>query len=429
MYKAEDAGSTSLYRQNIGPTPSFAPIRGQHDIDVVIIGGGLTGLSAALHLAEAGTSVAVLEARQPGWGASGRNGGQLNPGLKYNPDTIVEMFGAQKGKGLVDLAWGGPDFTFSLIRRLGIECDARQNGTLRAASHCKAVEVLKQTALNWQQYGMSVKLLGAGEIEAATGTARYRAAMFDPRGGDVNPLKFTQGLAAAAASAGAMIFGDSEVFSLTRNGPDWEAKTASASIRARRVLIATNGYTDDLLPSLRRSVIPVFSAIAATEPLSGQLAAEIMPTRSVLYESGNITVYYRIDAENRLLMGGRGPMTSLHSSALLPNLTRYACRLWPALHGVRWTNAWNGRVAMTEDHLPHFHNPAENLFACLGYNGRGVALSTSLGPALAKLLRGGAVEDFPLPATPIKPIAFHRFWPIGAKIAIWNGRIKDRLGI
>jgi glycine/D-amino acid oxidase-like deaminating enzyme len=276
---------------------------------------------------------------------------------------------------------------------------------------------------------MDVKLLDAGEIAVATGTERYAAAMFDPRGGDVNPLKLTQGLAAAAASAGATISGNSEVLSLNRNGAGWETKTASASVRAKRVLIATNGYTDNLWPSLRRSVIPVFSAIAATEPLSERLAAETMPTRSVLYESGNITVYYRIDAENRLLIGGRGPMAPLHSAELLPNLTRYAARLWPALSEVQWTNAWNGRVAMTEDHLPHFHNPAENLFACLGYNGRGVSLSTSLGPELAKVLQGGSLNDFPLPATQIKPIAFHQFWPIGAKIAIWNGRIKDHLGL
>jgi len=334
-----------------------------------------------------------------------------------------------RGKALVKLAWGGPDFTLSLIRRLGIDCDARQNGTLRAANHGKAVETLKQTVDRWQRYGMDVSLLDAAAIAAATGTERYQAAMLDPRGGDVNPLKFVRGLADAASSAGATIYGDSPARSLTSQNGGWVVETPNGSLGARRVLMATNGYTDNLWPGLRSSAIPVFSAIAATEPLSEKLVRQIMPTRSVLYESGNITVYYRIDAGNRLLIGGRGPMRPLFSANLLPNLTHYAERLWPSLANVRWTNAWNGRVAMTGDHLPHFHNPAQGLFAFLGYNGRGVSLSTALGPSLADLLQGGAVEDFPFPVTPISPIAFHRFWPIGAKFAIWNGRVKDRLGI
>lgn len=428
MHEKEAADPSSLYRTNTGSGPVFPALKEKTDVEVAIVGGGLTGLSAALHLAESGISCAVLEARQPGWGASGRNGGQLNAGLKYNPDVIETMFGKARGRQLVDLAWSSPDFTVSVIRRLEIDCDVRQNGTLRAASHGKAVDVLKLTAENWQRNGMNVQLLDAAAIAAATGTARYRAAMLDPRGGDVNPLKLSHGLAAAAAATGAAVYGDSAVISLEKQCGGWIVKTVRGSVSARRVLIATNGYTDDLLPGLRPSVIPVFSAIAATEPLADNISANIMPGRSVLYESGNITVYYRVDADNRLLIGGRGPMRSIHAASLLPNLTGYAARLWPALQNTKWDHAWNGRVAVTQDHLPHFHNPAEGLFAFLGYNGRGVALSTALGPHLARLLAGGAVGEFPFPVTAISPVAFHSFWPIGAKVAIWHGRIKDRLG-
>lgn len=429
MHDDEDASLSSLYRQAAGRGADFSALDGKHEVEVAIVGGGLTGLSAALHLAEAGTSVAVVEARQPGWGASGRNGGQLNPGLKFDPDALEAMFGPERGRALVDLAWRGPDFTLSLIHRLGIDCDARQNGTIRAASHGRAVDILKHTVEKWQHYGMPVRLLDASATTAATGTDRYRAAMLDLRGGDVNPLKLVRGLAAAASSAGAAIYGDSEVKSLADRSGSWVLETSRGSVAAKRVLIATNGYTDDLWPGLRRSVIPVFSAIAATEPLGGRQASQIMPSRSVLYESGNITVYYRMDAQNRLLIGGRGPMRPLFSADLLPNLTGYAKRLWPSLSQATWTHGWNGRVAMTGDHLPHLHNPAEGVFALLGYNGRGVALSTALGPHLAKLLQGGAVKDFPLAVSPVEPIAFHRFWPIGAKVAIWHGRMKDRLGI
>lgn len=404
---------------------SYAPLAGQIETEVAIVGGGFTGLSTALHLAEGGTDVVVLDAFQPGWGASGRNGGQLNPGLKFDPSEIEAMFGAVRGKALVDFAWAGPDFTMALIRRLGIACEARQNGTLRATASSKPIAALTRTADQCAQRGMPVRLIDGQDVAEMTGTDRYKAAMFDARGGDLNPLKFARGLAAAASGAGAVIFGDSHVISLEKRSQTWIVTTAKGTVRARRVLLATNGYTDGLWPKLKQTVVPVFSAIAATAPLPDRMSRDIMRSRSVLYESGNITVYYRVDAENRLLMGGRGPMRPISDPAVLPNLTTYAKRLWPALSDIQWTHAWNGRVAMTEDHLPHIHELAEGLLACLGYNGRGVALSTSLGAALAAALKTGALDGLPIPATPVKPIAFHGFWPLGVKAAIYKGRLKD----
>ena len=428
MHDREDSAPTNLYWA-AAPGADHAPLRGRTEVEVVVIGGGLTGLSTALHLAENGVSCLVLEARQPGWGASGRNGGQLNPGLKHDPDIIERMFGKTRGSRLVEIGWGSSEFALALIRRLGIDCDARQNGSLRAARHGSAAKVLAHTVESWRRHGLDVHLLDAGAVAEATGTTCYRAAMFDPRGGDVDPLKLTRGLAASAVAAGAIVLGDSIATSIEQAGSGWLVRTASGSVLARRVLLATNGYTDALWPGLRRSVIPVFSAIAATEPLADEVASTVMPSRSVLYEAGNITVYYRVDGQNRLLIGGRGPMRPVHRFSQLPNLTAYAASLWPVLRTAKWQYAWNGRIAMTRDHLPHFHNPAEGLFACLGYNGRGVGLSVSLGPHLARVLQGAPVAEFPLRATPISPIAMHGFWPIGARMAVWHGRMKDRLGL
>ncbi len=427
MYDNENPGPGNLYHAT-RPNTSYAPLRNHTETEVVIVGGGLTGLSTALHLAENGVDCTLLEARQPGWGASGRNGGQLNPGLKYDPDVILQKFGHARGARLVDMAWGSSEFTLSLIRRLGIDCDARQNGTLRAVSQQNMVEGLKHTVETWQRFGMEVQFLDEQAVAQRTGTSRYRAALLDPRGGDVNPLKLSQGLAAAAAAAGSTIHGDSKVLSMTRKSGHWHVATAQGSVTARRVLLASNGYTDKLCRGLARTVFPVFSAIAATAPLPAEIATRIMPTRSVLYEAGAITVYYRVDAQNRLLIGGRGPMTAIDRASRVPNLTDYAAGLWPTLKGVAWEYAWNGRIAMTRDHLPHFHNPQEGLFACLGYNGRGVALSTALGPHLADVLQGGRVENFPLPVTDISPVALHAFWPLGAKATIWHHRIRQRLG-
>ena len=158
------------------------------------------------------------------------------------------------------------------------------------------------------------------------------------------------------------------------------------TVRADKLVLATNGYTDDVWPGLRRSIVPVFSAIVASEPLPRRA----MPTRSVLYEMGRVTVYYRFDRANRLLMGGRSLQRDISDPRELQYLIDYAERLWPELRGVRWTHAWSGQLAITPDHYPHVHEPDESVLVCLGYNGRGVAMSTAMGPQLARRVIGGS---------------------------------------
>lgn len=419
----------SLYRETAGGTGNYPALAGARRARIAIVGGGFTGLSTALHLAEAGGDVAVLEACQPGWGASGRNGGQVNPGLKYDPDTIEALFGPDLGPRMVDFSHGAPDFTFDLIKRLSIACDARRNGTIRAAVRPKPAGAVRAAAEQCERRGMPVSILDAKAMAARTGTDRYIFGMFDARGGDLHPLKYALGLAAAAQKAGARIFGDSEVLSLGREAGRWLVKTGNGSLSAEKVLIATNGYTGTLWPGLKQSLVPVFSAIAATEPLPSAVAAAILPERPVVYEAGNITVYYRIDARNRLLMGGRGPMRPIENASAIGYLSDYARQLWPALAGTCWTHGWNGRVAITKDHLLHVHEPEDGILICLGYNGRGVAMASAMGSVLAKRLRRDETAPFPMPISQMKTIRFHRFWPLGVRAAILSGRLKDRFGL
>jgi glycine/D-amino acid oxidase-like deaminating enzyme len=175
--------------------------------------------------------------------------------------------------------------------------------------------------------------------------------------------------------------------------------------------------------------VPVFSAIAATEPLPDDIARQIMPTRSVLYENGRITVYYRVDASNRLLMGGRGPMRWIRHPSAVDYLMRYAARLWPPLRGIRWTHGWNSRLAITADHFPHVHEPGPGALVYLGCNGRGVALATAMGQQLARRLIEGEAAEIALPITTLKPIRFHALWPLAVKSVVLYGRIRDRLGL
>ena len=419
----------AVYCETAAHWSGGAPLLGDRSVDIAVIGGGITGLSTALHLAEAGCQVAVLEAHAPGWGASGRNGGQLNPGLKFDPDDIVRQFGAERGNRMVEFGWSSTTFTHQLIQRLGIDCDARQNGTLRAAANAHAEQSIRRTLAQSERWGMPVQGLSSARLAQLTGTGRYCEGMLDLRGGDLNPLKYVRGLAASVTQAGGEIFPDTQALSLNRQAGGWEILTAHGRMQAQQVLIATNGYTGELWPGLRQTVVPVYSAIAASEPLPPALADTILPGRQVVFETGRITVYYRIDSQGRLLMGGRGPMRPIESPAALGNLTDYARLLWPALGRTQWTHGWNGQVAITPDHHLHVHELAPGLLACLGYNGRGVALATAIGKALAERLAGANRDEFPMPFSPIRPMKFHRFWPVGVQFAIATGRIRDRFAL
>lgn len=419
----------SLYAETAVAPVMTPPLARDRSAAVAIIGGGFTGLSTALHLAERGVEAVVLEAQEPGWGASGNNGGQLNPGLKHDPDRIEADFGPEIGGRMISFAYGATNFTLDLIRRHQIPCEARQNGTLRAAHSEAAAVGVRRTAQACIRRGMPVKLVSREEIREMTGADRYLCAMLDARGGDLHPLSYARGLARAALSAGAAVHGETPALTLSREGARWRIATPRARVDAQKVLLATGGFTGDLWPGLRRTIVPVFSSIAATAPLPDDLARKIMPGRPVLYESGHITVYYRIDQRNRLLMGGRGPMHWIKGASDISYLTRYAERLWPQLAGVAWTHGWNSRLAITADHYPHVHAPAENLLISLGCNGRGVALSTALGGELARRLAEGEGARIDMPISGIRPMPLHGLWPLAVTATVLAGRARDRLGI
>jgi glycine/D-amino acid oxidase-like deaminating enzyme len=392
-----------------------------------VVGGGFTGLSAALHLAERGAEVVLLEAGEVGCGASGRNGGQVNPGLKPDPDETLRAYGADLGARMLGLAGNAPDVVFDLVRRHRISCDARRCGTLRAAVHPRHVAAIRATAGQYQRLGAPVEILGRQAVAQATGTDRYHGAMLDRRGGEVQPLSYARGLARAAVGAGAALHGGTRVHGLERAAHGWCARTATGGVVAAQALIATNGYTDDLWPRLRRSIVPVFSSIAATEPLPERIARQIVPGGQVVWESGAITVYYRMDSARRLLIGGRGPMREIGAPADIGYILRYAHRLWPALSEVSWTHGWGGQLAITRDHVPHVHAPAPGVWICLGYSGRGVALASALGAQLAGRIADPAAP-LDMPVTPVRPMALHALWPLGVRAAIVHGRIRDFLG-
>ena len=261
----------------------------------------------------------VLEAREPGWGGSGRNGGQVIPGLKYDPDDLEAMFGPERGAKLVDFAGRTADAVFDLIARHRMDVAHVREGWIQGAHSQPSIEEVKRRCEQWGARGAPVEFLDKAETDRHLGTTQYRAAWIDKRGGGVQPLSYARGLARAALAAGATIHGETRVTGLSRDGGKWVVTTRQgATVTADRVVMCTNAYAGDLWPRLRETVLAPNSYQIATEPLSDNVRKSILPFGQVSSDSRKLLIYFRLDDRGRLLVGGRGPLREPTSEAPPP---------------------------------------------------------------------------------------------------------------
>lgn len=419
----------SLWTATAAPTPAFPPLQGEVETEVAVVGGGVTGLSAALHLAERGIATVVLEAQAPGWGASGRNGGQLNPGLKHDPEAVVARFGPEMGERMLAVSGNAPSFAMNLVRRHAIACAAIQPGWIQPAHDAAALRVLETRAAQWARRGVAMRILDRAETAAHIGTDVYLGALLDPRGASVQPLDFTLGLARAAQVAGVVVHGGSPVKSLETRGETHILRVPQGVVRARRVLLCTNGYSDALVPPLARTLVPVRSVQVATEPLPERLRSRILPGGQTASDSRRVMVYYRLDPAGRLVMGGRGDYSDRITARLMENLRRVSREMFPFLATTPFRHAWGGFVAMTADHYPHLSELAPGVLSATGFNGRGLALATALGPVLADWAEGRPAAELAFAVTPARPIPFHALRKPAVRATVQLFRLRDALGI
>jgi glycine/D-amino acid oxidase-like deaminating enzyme len=292
------------------------------------------------------------------------------------------------------------------------------------------VALIARRARMWREFGVAARILDGAETRAATGTDFYTGGWIDPRGGQLQPLAYARELARVAAAQGARIFAQSPATRLERAGDGWAVAANGHAVRAASVLVCTNGYTDRLLPRLRRSYVAASSIICATTPLPAALRQQIMPSGMPISDARRLLNYMQIDPAGRFMIGARGSFGLHEPEPYFARLRRTAECIFPALRGVTWEDCWGGRFALTADHLPHLHNPAPGLYAVIGCNGRGVAMLSQLGRLVADLRSGAfTVEQSPVPVTPIAPIPFHSLRRIGLEaMGAWY-RMLDRVGM
>lgn len=393
----------SLWEGSAEERALSTPMLGDITTDVAIVGGGYTGLSTALHLAERGITCHVLEARQIGFGGSGRNAGLVNAGLWLPPQDVRAALGEQRGNRLVETLGNGPEYVFSLIERHQMRCEARRTGTIHAAHAPAGLAELKRRAAEWQRLGAPVHLLDAEETARRVGSKRFFGGLLDERAGTINPMGYARGLARAAQAAGAKLHTGVPVTRLKREGDRWHLETGAGRVVANAVVLATNAYTDDLWPGLKQSFTIIHYFQLATEPL-GARADAILPEGQGLWDTGRIMFSLRRDAFGHLIIGSMGRVIGDREGLSRRWAQRRLQRLFPELGAVSWEKAWHGQIAMTPDHLPRIHRLAEGLYTPIGYNGRGISPGTMFGKAMADLLAGGREEDLPLPVTDLKPV-------------------------
>lgn len=419
-----DPHSHGLWEISAPAAPQTSSLTASLTADVIIVGGGFTGCSAALHLAENGVKAVVLEAVEVGYGGAGRNVGLVNAGMWVMPSDLTRTLGTDYGQRLLTALGDGPQYVYSMINKYGIPCEAEPVGTLHCAVGQKGLEELQQREAEWQGLGAPVVLLNASDAAAKLGTSVYTGALWDKRAGTIQPLAYVRGLAKAALAAGARIFTGSPVLAVERSGSNWTARTASGSVTAPWVVMASDAYTrmDGPWPALRQEQVHLPYFNCATRPLSTEQLAGILPERQGCWDTRSVLHSYRLDHAGRMVIGSVGSFAGTGHAVHRAWAKRALAAIYPSLANVEFEAEWYGKIGLTADNLPRFHRLAPNVISFSGYNGRGISPGTVFGREIADHILGRkGAEDLPLPLTDPHDAKWQKaqeaFYSLGAQVS------------
>jgi gamma-glutamylputrescine oxidase len=373
--------------------PGRPPLRGDSRADVVVVGGGIAGVSAALHLAKRGYSVTLLEARSVGYGASGRSGGQTIFGLATSQKALTAQVGRDNARRLFDLSIEALDCTQELIRDYGIDCDYQGNHVHVATKQRHIRELQDWLEELHDDYGYrSPRLLNRDELQSHVRSDLYLAGLLDPRSGHLHPLKYTQGLARAAEREGARIFENSEVLRYVAGAPTSEVvvHTAAGRVTCKHLVLCGNAYINGVAPPLSRRILGVGTYIIATEPLEPARARALLPSNAAIADINWILDYFRLTADRRLLFGGRVSYSAMDPPRLSESMRKRMVRVFPRLNDVRVDFTWGGYLDITLSRAPDFGRLEPNVFYLQGFSGHGMTLTGLGGKLIAEAIAGTA---------------------------------------
>lgn len=426
------ASAASLWADTAEPLPAFPKLAGEAKADVVIIGAGYTGLSAAHHIAKSGLSPVVLEANHPGWGASGRNGGVITAKFRLSFRDIDAAHGRAMARRMYEIAHDSIEMVDELVSEFGItSARLTRSGQVKAA-HNQATLNSAIDEAEWMKREMGdteVRILDAHQVREETGSRSFVGGVLNPGSGGIHPLNYLRGLAKGVARRGVPIFQESPVLGLRRDGDGVIAETPGGSVRARQALIATNSYSDltSATAGLQRTLVPFRSALIATEKLSPNLAGSLMPTGRTYTETKRMMRWFR-KVDDRVIFGGRGAFGKQDSESAFDALRKAMVGIFPELADIPLAFKWSGLVAMTLDSVPHVGRLDDRTLYSFGYNGAGVAMSSLMGRYLAALVRGENVDLGLLDAGRLKTIPFYAFRePAVRAVAGWY-QFLDAIG-
>ncbi|MEM7547233.1 MAG: FAD-binding oxidoreductase [Pseudomonadota bacterium] len=399
-------------------------LEGDHRADIAIVGGGYTGLSAALHLAQRGYSVALADAQRVGWGASGRNGGQVGSGQRLDPEEMDHLVGRDASDRLWHLAEEAKVLVRDLINHHEIDCDYRP-GIIHAAHRARYIQAMKDEVTHLEErHGYETTFLPRDALQEIIASPAYHAGVIDPGGAHLHPLNYALGLAKAASNAGVRIFEQSEVTTVTETG----ITTAHGRIAADHIILACNGYLGNLMPEVAARVMPINNFIIATTPLDTDVATRVIANDMAVADTKFVVNYYRLSADRRLLFGGRESYGYRFPRDIKSFVRKAMIEIYPQLSDTPIDYGWGGTLAITMNRMPHFERLGKNVLSCSGYSGHGVAMATMAGALAAEAVAGQA-ERFDL----LRTIPHARFpggvalrWPLLVLAMVWYS-MRDRL--
>ena len=395
-------------------------LQGDHKTDIAIIGGGYTGLSAALHLSKMGKENVLLEAEDIGFGGAGRNVGLVNAGLWLMPEDVLRIVGSEYGENLIRILGASADLVFGLIEKYGIECEAIRNGTLHCADSRSGYKALQQREAQWLERGAPVRLLEQEEAAVKTGSNSFFGALLDKRAGTVQPLAYAYGLAGAALKEGAKLYNHSPVIEFDKGSDGWKLSTPTGSLTAKSVIIAVQGYAEHAFKEYQKNLVPFNYFQFATSPLPKKVLETVLPERQGAWDTNLILSSYRLDAAGRLIVGSVGMVEGFAWDIHENWVKRTIAKTFPQVGETPLDYGWYGRIAMTTNHIPRFHILDPSVAMVTSYNGRGIGPGTVFGKLLAEYMAGGSQKDIPLPVTKIDPVGFRNlrglFYEAGARL-------------